>query len=233
MTTKWTPDALEREVEALKTGQQMESLLEELTADPAHASRLFEDLLKRNRSFAVRSWVPWAARNTLGPEAVPLLLRLARDRDPDMRDIAIEELLEIDPQAARSLAPALRRKLQSREFFEPITAMWALAEIGDSSAREAILEAAANWDNARHRNTAEVATILLGDAPNEILDRMRAHDHRMMPWLAPAARVLGTEEAERVLGECAESAPDERCKRICEEQLGRLRKRRERRPVTQ
>ena len=40
-----------------------------------------------------------------------------------------------------------------------------------------------------------------------------------MPWLARAARILGTDEAQAALAECAEEAPDEECRNACAAEL--------------
>ena len=41
------------------------------------------------------------------------------------------------------------------------------------------------------------------------------HDHRLMPWLSKAARLLGTKEARDALEACARDAPDDECRNFC------------------
>jgi hypothetical protein len=168
--------------------------------------------------------VPWAARQTLGVEAVPIIKQVVGDRDPDVRDVAVEELLELDIEAARSLAPRLRRKLRSKDFYEPVTATWALGAIRDVTAREAIQEVGDQASNAIRRNTARVVCMLLSDDPDEIVRRIREHDHELMPWLTKGARLLGTADALAALRACAASAPDEECQGVCQYALERAEK---------
>ena len=160
----------------------------------------------------------------LGKQAVPLIVEVLRDRDTDVRDIAMEELVELDPQSVRKLVPGLRRKLKSKDRFEPVTAMWTLAAIRDFSSLDAIRERAAAGDaGPRLRNTARVIEMLFGKEPKEILERIREHDHELMPWLSKGARLIGSPEARDVLRTCAETAPDRDCRTQCAFQLERIR----------
>jgi HEAT repeat protein len=93
---------------------EMAALIESLRMDRRQARIVLEDL-SDHPSFSVRSWVPRAAKLVLQRDGVPLIKKLVRDRDPDVRDIAIEELLELDPAECRYLAPALRKRLKSRD----------------------------------------------------------------------------------------------------------------------
>jgi hypothetical protein len=208
-------------VRGVSNEDRIQTILDVLARHPEEAQSLF-GMLARDRDPVIRAWVPWAARRTLGASAVPIVKRLAGDRDSDVRDVAVEELLELDVGAARSLAPRLRQKLRSKEFYEPITAMWALAQLGDIASREAIGEVGSRATNALHRNTARVVGMLLSDDPEEVVRRVRAHDHTLMPWLAKGARLLRTEDARGALRSCAASAPDEECRRFCQAELDRL-----------
>jgi HEAT repeat protein len=61
----------------------------------------------------VRQWVALEAASLLDEHAAPILLRLARDRHADVRMDAVNELVKLDREGARRLAPALRRRLRS------------------------------------------------------------------------------------------------------------------------
>jgi hypothetical protein len=199
----------------------MEAVLEELRRSPAEGKDVLDALLAHDDP-EIRSWVPWAAPRVLGGEAVPLLLRLARGSDGDTSDAALEELLELDAAAAATLRDSLREKLFSEDFYAPVSAMWALAQIGDRSALDLVDEASEAWDNTLHRNTA-AAVRMLFESPDELVARVERHeDHDRMPWLAKAARILGTPAARAALAAGASTAPDEECRRICSEDLRRF-----------
>src|SRR2546421_6475401 len=139
-----------------ENGPDAETLLATFRSSPPEGKRILEELAS-HRDPVVHAWAPWAARRSLSkPDAVALALRLVRDRDSDVRDVALEELLELDLQAAAKLAPTFRQKLKSKEFYEPITGMWALAVIHDGGAVDEIRASADRWDNAPLNNTAEV-----------------------------------------------------------------------------
>ena len=116
-----------------RDGPDADSLIAAFRSSPLDAKRILEQLAM-HKDPAVRAWVPWAARRGLSkPDAVAIALRLFRDRDSDVRDVALDELVELDREAASKLAGTLRQRLKSKEFYEPIAAMWALAAIGDKA----------------------------------------------------------------------------------------------------
>lgn len=124
--------------EAITRDVPTADLVDKIRESPQHARGVLEKLA-RHRDPVVRAWVPGVARTVLGKEAVSLLLRLARkDSDTDVRDVAIEELLEVDRQAAQRLIPLFRERLRSSDPFEPLTAMWALATVGDQASVDLI-----------------------------------------------------------------------------------------------
>jgi len=202
-----------------RDGPDADSLIAAFRSSPLDAKRILEQLAM-HKDPAVRAWVPWAARRGLSkPDAVAIALRLFRDRDSDVRDVALDELVELDREAASKLAGTLRQRLKSKEFYEPIAAMWALAAIGDKASVDDIRANAAHWDNALHKNTAEVVCLLLEDRGTEVVRRIRDHDHRLMPWLSKAARLLGTDDAWDALQTCSRTAPDDECRNFCQEEL--------------
>ncbi|MGH3032512.1 MAG: hypothetical protein ACRDNE_17455, partial [Gaiellaceae bacterium] len=159
----------------------------------------------------------------LGEGGVYVLMGLTRDGERKVRDAAVAQLVALDADAARRLVPALRRRARSPEPEESVPAMWALATLRDTGSLPHLRQVAETEDADRsRRRTAEAASLLLGDRPQEILERMRAHDHDLMPWLAVAARLLPTEEARAVLAERAEGAPDAECRAVCRVELEKL-----------
>lgn len=195
---------------------EISNIIARLRTDLEEAAILLEDL-SRHQDADVRFWVAWAARNVLGTSGVPIILRLAQDRDPDVRDGAVQELVELDPEAARSLFPALRRQLASTDIYEPVFAMWTLAELNDRESLPLIraVADAPEGEYPFHQKTARVICMLM-ENPREIVERIRSHDHELMQWLTMAARKLRTDEAHAALEECAQSAPDRGCRQMCE-----------------
>jgi len=203
-------------------GPDAERLLAAFRSSPEEGNRILQELAA-HRDPVVRAWAPWAARRSLRKaEAVAVALRLVHDPDSDVRDVALEELLELDLQAAARLTPMFRQKLKSKEFYDPITAMWALAAIRDRGAIGEIRAAAERWDNALHKNTAEVVSMLLEGRGDEVVRLIRNHDHRLMPWLTKAARLLRTKEARDALADCCRNAPDEECRNYCAEEVAKI-----------
>lgn len=203
--------------------EMLAAAVAELRADRGRAARILDEL-SRHREPDVRGWVSGTARAVLEEGGVYIVLGLTRDRDPGVRDRAVADLVALDPDVARRLVPALRRRLRSAGSEESERAMWALAELGDTRAVPRIRQIAESADaNDRlRRNSAEVVCLLLGGRPEKVLERMRDHEHDLMPWLARAARLLGTDEARAVLAERAEHAPDAECRAVCRAELEKL-----------
>ena len=192
------------------------NLLESVRQAGPRARPLLEDLA-RHKDPVVRGWALSAVASAIGSAGVDLIMAHAKgDRDADVRDIAIELLLEMDRDAVRRmLAPALRRKLRSKDLHVPVTAMWALAAIDDRSSMDAIRAIADNAEIGFHRKVAGVVCMILQGRSDEILDAIHHHDHERMPWLTKAARIVGTREARRVLEQCAEAPIDDECRNWC------------------
>jgi hypothetical protein len=198
-----------------------EATLAELHADRGRAARILDEL-SRHKNPMIRGWVSGTAREVLGEGGVYIVMGLTRDRNPDVRRGAVRDLVQLEPETARRLIPSLRRRLRSRDLVEPVFALWTLAELGDRGSLPAVarIAAAKSDEHPFRRQCARVVAIVLGEQPEEIVERIRAHDHELMPWLARAARIVGTDEARAALAECAESAPDEECRNACAEELG-------------
>jgi hypothetical protein len=173
---------------------ELEQAMEGLRTDRGKAALVLDEL-SRHPNAIVRRWVPSAAREVLGEGGARLILSMTRDRDPGVRDRSIEQVVRLDSAAARRVIPDLRRRLQSRQPYDAVFAMWKLAELGD---RESL---------PRIRRIAE-------EAPSEEFRRISARAVR----LALEGREA---EARAALEDCVVAAPDERCRALCLERLGR------------
>ena len=202
--------------------ERIDAVVADLRADRGRAARVL-DRLSRHGDATVRGRVASVARPVLDEGSSYVLMGLTRDGDREVRDAAVAQLVALDPDAARRLVPALRRRARSEEPEESVAAMWALATLRDAGSLPNLRQIAED-EGADHsrRRAAEAASLLLGDRPGEILERMRAHEHDLMPALAVAARLLATEEARAVLAERAEGAPDAECRAVCRVELEKL-----------
>jgi hypothetical protein len=85
-----------------------------------------------------------------------------------------------------------------------------------------IQAAADRRDNDLSKGTAEVVRMLLEGRGDEVIRLIRNHDHRLMPWLSKAARLLGTNEARNALADCSQNAPDDECRYFCQEEVAKI-----------
>lgn len=107
----------------VKGDTPIEPLVERLRAEPDKADEILTAFAS-SHSVDRRSWVSWAALQVLPHDRVVVLLtKLASSRDPDVSDDALFTLLEFDRPAAMKLLPRIRRKLRSKDIYEPVAAM--------------------------------------------------------------------------------------------------------------
>ena len=156
------------------------------------------------------------APELLGRSATKHLLKLVNDRNIDVRSDALVALASVDPTAARTLLPELKRRLRSKDIWEPLLAMWAIARIGDAEAASDVRKAASRWPpHDAVVKVAEIVVKLLEGRTAELIADLDRHEHTQTVWLAHALAIAGTPEALAALRRCAESAPDERCRAHC------------------
>ncbi|MGH3023837.1 MAG: HEAT repeat domain-containing protein [Gaiellaceae bacterium] len=218
----WGADRAEDIVVALEAGAEGDQALaaetERLRRERGKAALVLDEL-SRNKSARVRAWVPGAAADALGAGGVRLMLSLARDRDPAVREAALTALLSVDREAARALGPDLRRRLHSGDEGERVAAIWALAELGDERSLDALRERAESAAGFEERAAARAATLVLTGDESAIVAGLRAGEAEDGVAVAAAARILGSEPALAALRECAESAGDERLRTACGAEL--------------
>jgi len=221
---RWRDDRSDTIAAALKAGDddEVERELETLRREPGRAALVFDEL-SRHESPRVRAWVPAVAEDVLGDGGRRLILSLTRDRDPAVRDAAVEALFELGPEAAAPLAPDLRRRLQSSEPRERIAATWGLAALGDMSSLRVLAQRAETADTETEKSVARAAVLVLNNDEGAIAEGLRRHAHDDVPALAVAARMLGTDLTVGALREAASSAPDEECRAACAAELDLIR----------
>jgi HEAT repeat protein len=173
--------------------------------------------LARHSDPVIRAWVA-SASSAIGSEADrrSLLRTLARDRDADVRDVAVEEILRTGSESDTAFAVAqLVRQLGSSSFGSNRYALWTLARLRATSARDAILEFGADVRNPWKAKAASVAIALIDGRDTDVLRAIDEHDHDRMMWLATAAGIIGSQIALDALRSCSANAPDEQCRADC------------------
>ena len=165
-------------------------LLERLRSDPAAAHAALEEVIRTRRG-AVRAYAGWLAARTLPKDdAVGLLLRVAGSRDPDVRDSAITDLIELDVAAVRSLLVSLRRDLARRDEHDVRLAIWTLAKLGDVESLPRLREIAERLpDQHVSAQSARLAALVLERDVEAIRARQRAGGPEDPALIDYAARI--------------------------------------------
>jgi HEAT repeat protein len=220
----WKDDRADAIAAALESGagEDVERELASLRRERGRAALVLDEL-SRHESPRVRAWVPGVAADVLADGGTRLILSLTRDREPEVRDAAVEALFELGPEAAAPLAPDMRRRLHSSDPRERISATWALAALGDNASLGVLERRAEAAETQAERSVARAALLVLREDEASIAEGLRGHDHEDVPALAVAARMLGTDLTIAALRQAAAEAPDEECRAACEAELGVLR----------
>lgn len=217
-----SPHEIVRRYHSAGDEQALNALVVSLRESPSAALVAFETLAESGED-EIRLWLTEVTPQVLGHDALPILRDLVRDRDSDVRIEALGAIVALDSDEAHKMAAMFRRRAGSNDLHEAQAALWALGAIRDVEALD-VIRAAQLHDNAIPRNTA-IAVELLLTAPSELCQRIEEHDHVLMPWLAKAAEILGTEAARQALESCALNAPDEECRFWANKMLNRFRPR--------
>jgi HEAT repeat protein len=220
----WKDDRSDTIAAALEEGDDgaVEQELSTLRREPGRAALVLDEL-SRHESAHVRAWVPGVAQDVLGDGGTRLILSLTRDRDPAVRDAAVDALFALGPEAAAPLAPDLRRRLQASEPRERIAAAWGLAALGDTASAKALSQRAESAETEEEGSVARAAVLVLREDEGAIAEGLRRHRHDDVPALAIAARMLGSDVTVAALREAASSAPDEACRAACAAELELIR----------
>lgn len=191
-------------------------------SDPVEAAAILGELSSHDDP-QIRSWVAFVAPRVVGPESASLLRTLALDRDPDVRDEAIDGLNSLGEGLPQGVLSGLRRSLRSSDYLEPMHSMWRLARLRDEASLPD-LEYLSSDDSRPpwQQKSAQVAAMLVRNEDKQVISRLRQHDHDYTRFLARAAAIMGTPVAREVVADCAANAPDEECRMWCEESLGQF-----------
>jgi hypothetical protein len=190
-------------------------------SNPEASGPLFEEL-SRHPHADVRDWVAFHSHRSGYSGAVELLTRMTADRNPIIQEVAIGELIDLDPAAAkRVVVPRLRRRLvRSSDERVRMVAVWWLVRVNDKDSIPLIREI--REKQAIGADDARFAELVLVGRGEEVLDRLRRHDHeRTLPAIR-AAFAMRTDSAVQALKACAENAPDEICRNSCRRILNQL-----------
>jgi HEAT repeats len=220
----WKDDRSDTIAAALEAGddEAVERELATLRLERGRAALVLDELSRHERP-RVRAWVPAVAADVLGDGGTRLILSLTRDREPVVRDAAVEALFALGPEAAAPLAPDMRRRLQSSEPRERMAAAWGLAALGDMASLRILSQRAKSAETETERSVARAAALVIGEDENAIAEGLRRHEHEAVPSLAVAARMLATDVTLAALRETATGAPDEECRAACAAELDLLR----------
>ena len=227
LESSWRDDRADEIAAVLEGGPEGEAELqaetERLRRDRGRAALVLDEL-SRHPTVDVRLWVPRAAREILADGAERLLLGMTRDKDQDVRAAAVEELLALGPASAQKVVPDLRRRLHSKDMYEPVFAMWALAELKDRRSLPAIrrIADASGLEYPFHARSAEIVCMALEERRDEIRAGLKAEDVQEVQWFAAAARIEGSEEALAALEDCAWNGSREHARQACRSELRKL-----------
>lgn len=213
-------DAWERQVLAYDTDADAPQLLDALAANRDGAIGLL-DRLANVRNPIIRAWAGTAASAVFGRDAIPLLTQLTKDRDPDVRDVARQDLVALDPSFEQTFFPAYRRALKRRKdkWGEDREAMWALARAKDREAVALLRDYASHYDPRHYHNRMPLVLADYIEDPSSVVRRIRDHDHDFMFWLVNALAYLEFPEAQQVLTEALAEPFDNACVDIIRERL--------------
>lgn len=205
-----------REIESLLLDNRDHEALQILQAMPdAVALEVMESL--RAKDVEVRLSLPPLARARLGVGAATFLEAMAlRDRHIDVRDAALDLLIEIAPDRAPRFWSSLRRRLQKGELDDADLAGWRLFELNDPLLGQELTEALQRWPDWYYiHKSFRVLSWCIEGATAEIEAHIREHDHDLMSWLVRAAWRMDRDDLWNAVAWVAVEAPDPQCRRYC------------------
>lgn len=173
----------------------------------------------------VRFWALQVAPRVLDHhDYVDALRKAATDPDEEVRNEAIDRLIELDPKWAIGLSKKLLTKL-GRDALNDVFTLWSIARLRDTTAVarvRAYAAAPATWP--AHKKIAEVIAGYLENGPEWALSQIENHsDHDHMEAFATLAwHVLHTDGARKALAVASRQSPDVECRDICLHALKRF-----------
>jgi hypothetical protein len=145
-----------------------------------------------------------------------------RDTDSDIRDEAMNSLLSVDPKAAATMIPILRRRMTSSDYHAPVSAMWALAKLGAKDALKDVRGYAERMGDDRWQGRqARIVALVLAEDDESLARQLEHHDHDMTHALCRAALLRPTESLRQALETCAREF-DSDCSGRCRDALASI-----------
>ncbi len=197
-------------------GAQYRRLISALKTDPTRALEVLNRLASHPKA-SVREWASGVGAQVCEVAFIPTLVRLFSDRSQVVQSLALKDLEQLGTDALRLVLPQVRQKLVvwgDDDGGSVAQLMWVVAELNDVATIPLLRQLAKGQGMATSRN-AEAVIAYLEEGAEGVLRRIREHDHDHMLWLCRVAWGVGTKAAVDALEACADSAPDDECRRAC------------------
>jgi HEAT repeat protein len=201
-------------VQAALDDRDIENIVGDL-ARGGESARVVVRQLALHEDPAVRAFAGSVAKELYGNDAVDLLRQLVMDRDPDVSDTALQDLLDLSPGAAAPLLPRIRARARAGQLFERIFAIWTLAHMRDAEALPMLRAIAAGESQRELADVATVAALVIEGRADEVLARLLQHEHHSTKALAAGAFFVNTQTSLDALHRAAAELPDEQCRAWC------------------
>ena len=212
--------------EDVSSAKRLNEVFRELEANPDLAWSILTRLATRPEADA-RMWAAAIGADLFGQRYSQVLLRMLRDRDPDVRNMALTELTKHDPATVGAARSTLLEMLSNeRDEMNAIQLLHVLGGQRDAAAVDEIRKWAATpgrWPLSQRR--AEVTVLYIEEGAEGILARIREHkDHDLMLELMIAARSwTPRQDAIAAVRAGLERADDARCRELYQKSLVALR----------
>jgi hypothetical protein len=177
------------------------------------AAMPFLQAMKRHPRASVRDWAIYLATKTLPGEVLqPFIREFVSDSSADVRETAIQTLIDLDRSVAPDFVPQLRRWLRSD--VRRAWAIWQLVKANDTGAMGTLARLGRKPELPPYaQREARLAVLILEGRADEVLRMIREHsDHDGRIQLSGAALTLATEDARDAIRYAAEHSPDAECR---------------------
>lgn len=221
MTRRIEPQEVDAWAERILTYEGEEghrTLIAELESDREFAHVLL-DQLGQHRETVVRMWAADTAKALFGLDAISFLTRLTKDSHPDVRDVAREDLIDLDPALEEAMLPKLRKVLERAKdpWGEDRAAMWRVARLRDQASVPILRAYGARHDPRYYHHRMPLVLADYIEDPPSIPRRIGEHDHDWMWWLWEAAKLLDIPGSDAAFAAVLAGPIDADCEGIIKE----------------